>query len=162
MTLMKEIRVYGPGGPYQAFKECCDFWAEKTKLKVRVFKGMPDEWAQEARMMGDLIYFGAENMLEDFVRKFPGIIDSKTVRCPFKRRVGIIVRRFNPHRIGSLADLVEKKARLLVVELEKMDEFFDSVPGVRQCALLTVTTGEEGFAVWQTKQTIDAWVTYRS
>ncbi len=159
---MRELRVYGSGGPYQAVRECCDYWGQRAGLKVEVIKGQPDAWAHEAHMLGDLIYLGAENMLEEFVRKFPVIIDSKTVRCPFKRRVDIIVRQFNPHRIRSLADLAEKKARLLAVELDKMGEFFDSVPGVRQCIVETVTTGENGFAVWQSKETIDAWITYRS
>jgi len=41
---------------------------------VNLTKGPPEGWALEARMGGDLVYFGAENMLEEFEQKFPGTI----------------------------------------------------------------------------------------
>jgi accessory colonization factor AcfC len=159
---MKEIRVYGPGGPYEAVRECCGIWAERSGLAVKVIKGPPEEWAQEAQDIGDLLYFGAENMLEEFAQNFPGLIDRETVSYPFRRRIGIILRASNPRRVNSLSDLATTGVSLLAVELEKMDEFFDAVPGMRQNIAKTVVTGENAFAVWQSTLSIDAWITYRS
>lgn len=159
---MKEIRVYGPGGPHEAVRECCGIWSERTGLDVKIIKGPPEEWAQEAKNEGDLLYFGAENMLEEFEQNFPGVIDRGTVSYPFRRRIGIILRASNPRHINSLSDLATTGVSLLAVELEKMDEFFDAVPGVRQRIVKTVLTGENAFAVWRSTPSIDAWITYRS
>jgi accessory colonization factor AcfC len=159
---MNTLRVYGPGGPYGPLNECCGIYADRKAMNVLVTKGRPDLWVRDAKLMGDVVYSGAEFMLKDFDRAFPGIIDPSTIRCPFQRRVGIIVRENNPHHIASLSDLAAQHIKLLTVQIEKMDEFIDSAPGIRENIFERVITGEEGRAKWLSEPGIDAWITYRS
>lgn len=156
------LRIYGPGGPYEAIRECCDLYTRETGVTIQVHKGRPDLWAAEARDAGDIVYNGAPYMMTDFDHAYPGTIDPGTMRAPFRRRIGILVRRHNPRGILSLPDLGDAGIRLLSVELEKMDTFIDAFPGCRGNIAETVVTGEEGFATWLDRPDIDAWITYRS
>lgn len=157
-----ELRVLGPGGPYEAVRECCASFEERTKIRVLVRKGRPDLLAEEARASGDVLYSGAESMMEEFERSFPGIVDHPSIRCPCRRRIGILVRPGNPRGIRGLSSLAADGVGLLAVELEGMEGFFGLFAGIPANIRRRVVTGEEGFEAWRSGPALDAWVTYRS
>ena len=159
---IKTIHVYGPGGPYKAMKECAEAFTKQQNIRVDIVKGTPDEWIGRARQDADLVYGGAEYMLEDYNRDYPGLIEMSTAEPLYVRQIGIIVRKGNPKQIELLEGLTQKHIRILNVELEKMEEYQDKLPGIRENIYCSVVTGEEGIAMWQSATGLDAWITYRT
>ncbi len=159
---MKTLSVYGPGGPYLPMRECAEGFNRAGGVRVEVTKGTPQQWFERAGSDADLIYGGAEYMLDDFMDEFPGMIDPATITCLHARIVGVIVRKGNPRRIGRLADLASQQTRVLNVELEKMAELQDRIPGIRDNIAVSVLTGEQGAQEWISNPALDAWITYQS
>jgi accessory colonization factor AcfC len=159
---IKTIHIYGPGGPYKAMKECAEAFMRQQSIRVDIVKGTPDARIGQARQDADIVYGGAEYMLEDYNRDYPGLIEMSTVEPLYVRQIGIIVRKGNPKQIESLEGLSQKHIRVLNVELEKMEEYQDKLPGIRGNIYRSVVTGEEGIAVWQSIAELDAWITYRT
>ncbi len=164
MTLQAEVMaapliVYGPGGPYPAVRECAALFGAKSGLVVEVRAGEPAEQAEQAAKDGDVYYTGAEYMMDDFLRDYPGVLDAAAVIHPAARRLGIIVRQGNPKGLRALEDLATPGVRILDVRLENMD-------GLRAAAnanvTVRVTTGRQGLAAWKEAKDLDAWLTYRT
>ena len=153
------LTVYGPGGPYPAIRKCADMFGAKRGLVVDVQFGEPSRQAELAARDGDVYYTGAEYMMDDFIRDFPGIIDPSSIIYPATRRVGIIVRQGNPKGVKGLADLAKPGVRILDVHLENMGELRGRA---NANTAVSVTTGRQGFAAWKTDKDLDAWVTYRT
>jgi accessory colonization factor AcfC len=153
------LTVYGPGGPYQAIRKCADIFGAKFCLSVEVRADEPAKQADQAAKDGDVYYTGAEYMMDDFIRDYPGLVDEPAIIYPAARRVGIIVRQGNPKGIGNLDDLATPGVRILDVRLENMD-------GLRGAAnanvTISVTTGRQGLATWMAAKDLDAWVTYKT
>lgn len=159
LSIGASLMVYGPGGPYPAIRECADVFAASRAMTVEVRKGEPRKQAAQAARDGDVYYSGAEYMMRDFVQANPGVIKESSVVYPAARRIGIIARQGNPKGIRSPADLAAPGIRILDVRLENM-------AGLRGSAndnvVVSVTTGEEGFAAWNSRSDLDAWVTYKT
>lgn len=159
---MKTLNIYGPGGPYSPMSECAEQFAGMNAIRVVITKGTPEQWIERARNDADMIYGGAEYMLDDFIAAYPGIVDPAAVINLHARAVGIIVKKGNPRNIRGLADLGLPAVKILNVELEKMEDLQNRVPGVREKIKFSVLTGEEGADKWLSSSSPDAWITYRS
>lgn len=153
------LAVYGPGGPYPAIRECADIFGARHGLAVDVRFGEPAKQAAQAARDGDVYYTGAEYMMDEYLRDYPGVLDESAIIYPAARRIGIIVRQGNPKGVKSLADLATPGMRILDVSLENMG-------GLRGKAnaniAVSVTTGRQGFATWTSNPDLDAWVTYKT
>lgn len=156
------LRVYGPGGPYPSMRACAELFARRTGSPVEVLRGEPDSWAASAREDADLVYGGAEYMLEDLARSWPGLVDMSTALNLYPRQVGILVRPGNPSGARDLEDLGRRGLRLLDVQLERMEGFQERASPGRGNVARSVVTGEEGRAAWLADPTLEAWITYRS
>lgn len=156
------LRVYGPGGPHHVLEECAVLFEARHGINVEVIKAFPHVLAQKLPEDGDLYYGGAEYMLEEFHRQNPGVIAMETTEKLHPRRIGIIVRKGNPHHIRGLDDLARDGVHLLDVHLEKMRSFYDLPHNGIGKILSFEFTGQQGFKAWQAKPELDAWITYRS
>lgn len=155
------LGVYGPGGPFTPMKECAGIFASKSGIETIVSMGVPEDWIDEARRGGDIIYMGAEYMMSDFISQYPGMVEAAEVVNLYAREVGIIARKSNPLGISSLADLGRPGVGVLDVGLENMGDLQCAAPGINIRA--RVVTGQEGFKAWNSGDIkIDAWITYRS
>lgn len=161
-TLAKVLRVYGPGGPHHVLEECADLFEDVHGVAVAVVKTLPYDLERKLSEDGDIYYGGAEYMLDNFNRLNPGVLDMATAEKLHPRRIGIIVRKGNPHNIKGIDDLSRKGVDLLDVKLENMRDFYgapsDELKNVRHLEY----TGHQGFMTWSSDPEIDAWVTYRS
>ncbi|WP_169432749.1 substrate-binding domain-containing protein [Desulfovibrio aminophilus] len=158
----ESLRVYGPGGPYPAMKECAALYSARAGIPVEVVKGQPDLLVEAVRSDGDLFYNGAEYMMDDFLAAHPGVLDAAGVTPLFARRMGIIVRAGNPKAIAVPEDLRKPGVAVLDVRLENMAGPRHDPPQGLPGVALSVVTGEQGFAAWKERPDLDAWVTYRT
>lgn len=158
----RSLRIYGPGGPHPVMQECAERFALQHGIEVEVVKALPHTLGQRLSADGDIYYGGAEYMLEEFDTHNPGILDLTSVEMLHPRRIGVIVRKGNPHNIRTAGDLVRNGIDLLDVKLENMRLFHGGEDGQSQGIRRFVYTGQEGMKVWRSSPEIDAWVTYRS
>ena len=156
------LRVYGPGGPHHVIAECAELFKERHGTDVAVIKALPHELERRLHEDGDLYYGGAEYMLVDLVDRHPELLDLSTAEYLHPRRIGVIVRKGNPHGIQSFSDLSGDSIDLLDVKLEQMRKFHGDGPGPSSNIRSFVFTGQQGVTAWLTTPEIDAWVTYRS
>ena len=157
-----QLHIYGPGGPYTPMMESALAFFQRTGIEVFVMMGTPDQWIPLARVSADCIYGGAEYMMTDLMAAYPDMIDTASITNLHAREIGIIVRPGNPLGISSLTDLGRKNARILDIQLEKMEQLQDRASLNADAVSLSVLTGKEGFDAWPLRTDIDAWITYRS
>lgn len=161
-TPMKELRVYGPGGPHQALQECAERFEQESRTRIQVIKALPHDIERRLPEDGDIYYGGAEYMLEDFNRANPGVLRMDSVKTLLPRQIGILVRKGNPLNIKDIDDLKRADVDLLDVKLENMRHFYshpdDTLRNVRRLEY----TGRQGTRAWRDHPELDAWVTYKS
>jgi len=159
---MKPLTVCGPGGPFAPVRECGKSFARSRGESVEVLKSEPSFWRGYWEEGVDVFYGGAPYMLEDFHRQNPDILDLSTLQDLWPRDIGILVRSGNPLRIDSLVDLGRSEARLLDVQIEKMEALQKEAFFGRHTPAHSVLTGEQGRQAWVSKPDLDAWITYRT
>lgn len=156
------LNIYGPGGPFLAIRECANVFGAKNGINVQVKSGTPLQWIDEARKNGDLMFQGAEFMLTEFMRAYPGLIDESSITGLYARAVAILVREGNPHNIRSAIDLGKPGLKVMVVTQERMEEVYRGVPGVNYNLAFSVLTGKQAENIWKTNPKPDAWITYET
>lgn len=109
------INVYGPGGPAPAMKEAAGSFSARHKIAVNVAAGPTPEWAEKAKQDADVIFSGAENMLNEFAKALPGVFDVRDAYPLYLRPVAILVRPGNPRKITGFRDLLKPGAKVLTV-----------------------------------------------
>jgi accessory colonization factor AcfC len=159
---VEHLLAYSPGGTHHVLVECAALFEKSHGVKVDVLKASPAEASWRFREEGDLFFGGAEYMVGDFVRRNPGVLNTRTVENLYARRIGIVVRKGNPLDIRGLESLRREDVDLLAVQLERMARFHpvDSERGEGVSRM--VYTGQEGVAAWRSTPALDAWVTYKS
>lgn len=156
------LHVFGPGGPYRPMRECADIFSERKGIQIQITAGTPPQWIAAARQNGDLIYEGAEFMLNDFMRSYPKMLDETSITGLYVRAAGILVRKGNPKGIRKLEDLTRNGTKILVVTQENMQEVYERVAGIHYNLVMPVLTGLEAVQAWKSKPDLDAWITYES
>jgi len=131
-------------------------------VEVIITKALPHDLGRRLREDGDIYFGGAEYMLENFVQDHPNIIDVTSVQRLSPRRIGIIVRKGNPHNIQSANDLHKECVDILDVKLENMRLFHGAPECCSSHIRSSVYTGKQGISTWKDRPEIDAWVTYKS
>lgn len=163
------LNVYGPGGPLGPMQECAEIFSKAHGVEVKVTAGPEDKWIKQAQQDADSFFGGAEYMLTQFVQKHPELVDAKTRTELYVRAAGILVRKGNPKRIRSLADLTRGGVRLVDVNgagqlglWEDMAGGRGLIPGIQRNIAISVTTSAEAIEKWKSMPELDAWITYES
>ena len=107
------LHVYGPGGPLGPLQECADLFSAANQVKVVVTASPDPRWFSQAQQDADLIFGGAGYMLTEFASRRPEILDEKSRVELYARPAGILVRKGNPKKINSAADLAQPGLRAL-------------------------------------------------
>lgn len=110
------IRVFGPGGPAAAMRAVAEAFRAAHGIPVEVVAGPTPTWAGRVPAEADLIFSGAEYMMDDFVAQFRDVLEPSTRTTLFLRPSSLLVRLGNPRRITGLRDLLARppaEARIL-------------------------------------------------
>ncbi|MED1944031.1 MULTISPECIES: substrate-binding domain-containing protein [Brevibacillus] len=163
------IRVYGPGGPLEPIKEAAEHFSAKTGMKVEVTAGPENNWIGQAKHDADIIFGGSEYMLQDFIFKYPEMIDTKSRTELYPRAAGILVRKGNPKKIESLADLTKKGVKIMDVNgagqlglWEDLAGRKGLIEGISQNINVSVKSSAEAIERWKSNSSLDAWITYET
>jgi accessory colonization factor AcfC len=165
----KALRIYGPEGPSLPMKECAEIFSKKYGIKAEVLAGPEPAWVARAKEDADVIYEGAEYRLTLFIANHSCLVDEGTRTSLYPRVGGILVRKGNPKKVGSLADLAQDRMRLLVVNGSDQVGLWEDIAGVRglipdlqKRITVTASTSAEAVERWKTMMTLDAWITFES
>ena len=163
-----KIHVYGPGGPFPAMNGIAKLFSKKFNVKVIVIKGPSKKWMPKARRNADVVYSGAEFMMQNFVWAMKGRIDEKTIKSMYLRPSGILVRKGNPKRIKGFEDLLKSGIKILVVDGAGQIGLWEDMAG-KQGSIETVKAfgknivyharnSAEAKSEWLKDKSIDAWL----
>jgi len=100
-------------------RECAVACGRARGIRAAATKGTPQQWLAQTASDADLIYGGAEYMLDDFNAPYPGFLASATRANLNARRIGVIVGKGNPRQRCKPADLSQPQTKFLNVELGK-------------------------------------------
>lgn len=152
--------VYGPGGPGAAMEEAAKVFSKKNSIPVIVTAGPEAKWIEQAINNADIIFGGAEYMLDQFALQHQGMIDSTTRTELYKRGAGILVRPGNPKKITSLKDLTKPSVRLLNVNGAGQMGMWEDLAGRQNIIEGIQKNIKKSFA--NTALAIDAWKSDKS
>ncbi len=162
------IFIYGPGGPFPPINEAAKLFGQKNKVDIVVTKGPTYKWIETAKKNADLIYSGAEFMMQDFIWKMDGKIDEKTVRPLYLRPSGLLVRKGNPKHIQGFEDLLKRDLKVLVVNGAGQTALWEDMAGklgkistvkaLRKKIVYVAHNSAEAKKVWINDKSIDVWL----
>jgi len=152
--------VYGPGGTGAAMEEAAKVFSKKNSIPVKVIAGPEAKWIEQANNKADIIFGGAEYMLDQFIMHHPGMVDSTTRRELYKRGAGILVRPGNPKKITSLQDLTKPGLHLLNVNGAGQMGMWEDLAGRQNLIEGIQKNIKKSFA--NTALAIDAWKSDKS
>ena len=169
MAQQPVLHVYGPGGPLGPLQECADLFSAANQVKVVVTPSPDPQWFSQAQQDADLIFGGAGYMLTEFASRRPEILDEKSPVELYARPAGILVRKGNPKKINSAADLAQPGLRLLEVNgagqvglLKEVADKTGLTPAIRKNIAMSVQNSDQALDQWRANPKLDAWVTFES
>jgi accessory colonization factor AcfC len=110
------VRAFGPGGPAPAMRTVAEAFRAAHGIPVEIVAGPTPGWAGRVPAEADIVFSGAEYMMDDFMAQFREVLDPATRTTLFLRPSALLVRRGNPRRITGLRDLLARppaEARIL-------------------------------------------------
>lgn len=162
------IYVYGPGGPFPPMNEAAKMFGQRNNVDIIVIKGPTSKWIEAAKKNGDVIYSGAEFMMQDFIWKMDGKIDENTVQPLYLRSSGLLVRKGNPKQIKGFEDLLKRDLNVLVVNGAGQTALWEDMAGklgeistvkaLRKKIVYAAHNSAEAKKVWINNQSIDVWL----
>ena len=163
------LHVYGPGGPLGPLQECADLFSTANQVKVVVTASPEPQWFSQAQSDADLIFGGAEYALTDFALRQPAMLDEKSRVELYMRPAGILVRKGNPKKIKSMADLTRPGVRILEVNgagqiglWEDVAGKLGLIPAIQKNIAVSVRNSVQALDQWRADPKLDAWITFES
>ena len=129
VAAQETLNVYGPGGPAPAMKDAAKAFGDANKITVNVVAGPTPQWAEKAKLDSDVIFSGAENMFNDFVKALPGAFELRDAQPLYLRPVAILVRPGNPKKIRGFRDLLKPGVKVLTVAGAGQTGLWEDVAG---------------------------------
>ncbi len=164
----EKVYVYGPGGPFPAVNEVAKVFSNRYNVDVIVVKGPTSRWLKKAQDNADIIYSGAEFMMQNFVWLMKGKIDEKTIQPLYLRPSGILVRKGNPRHIKGFEDLLKPGIRVMVVngagqmglweDMAGKQGNIETIRALRKNIVYYAHNSAEAKEKWIKDTTIDAWL----
>lgn len=112
----RPIRCFGPGGPAPAMRIAAQAFQASQGIPVEIVAGPTPGWAGRVAEEADLVFSGAEYMMDEFIERFRDALDPATRRTLYIRPSALLVRPGNPRRYTGLRDLLSRppaEARIL-------------------------------------------------
>jgi accessory colonization factor AcfC len=163
------LRIYGPDGVFAPMKECAELFSQRSGIEVSVVTAPGAGWIAQARQDADIVYEETEFMLTKFMVTYPCLVDETTRTSLYPRPAGILVRKGNPKKIGSIADLAKGGVYVLDVNDSGQVGLWEDVAGMkglisalRKNIAVSVATSAEAMKAWNNQTALDAWITFES
>lgn len=109
------IRIYGAGGPQNAFEEASKLFERRTGASVEVVFGPESKWSADAQVQADILWGTAEQSMSAFLQTYTEF-PSDRVEPLYIRPAVIAVQKGNPKNIRGFEDLLRDGMRIVVVE----------------------------------------------
>ena len=168
------VRVFGPGGPGPAMIAAAAAFRAATGMTVEVTAGPTPGWAGRVTAEADIIFSGAEYMMDDFIAQFREALEVGTRTTLYLRPVALLVRKGNPRRITGLRDLLSRppsEARVLATGGAGQAALWEDVAGrtgdlallraMRQRIVLVAPNTGAAQQEWRSKpDAYDAWLVW--
>lgn len=110
------IRLFGPGGPAPAMRAVAEAFQAAHGVPVEVTSGPTPGWTGRVAAEADIVFSGAEYMMDGFVAQFAETLLPATRATLYLRPSALLVRPGNPRRIAGVRDLLSRppaEARIL-------------------------------------------------
>ena len=168
------VRAFGPGGPGPAMIAAAAAFRAATGIVVEVTAGPTPAWAGRVVTEADIIFSGAEYMMDDFMTQFRETLDAGTRTTLYLRPVALLVRKGNPRRITGLRNLLSRppsEARVLATGGAGQAALWEDVAGrtgdiellrtMRQRIVLVASNTGAAQQEWRSKpDAYDAWLVW--
>ncbi|MEZ5457260.1 MAG: substrate-binding domain-containing protein [Lysobacteraceae bacterium] len=162
------LHVYGPGGPAPAMREAAAaFMAVQPDVQIELHVGPSAEWLPEAQNDADLVFSGAEYMLDALMQSLPLLVPD-SAQALYLRPAAILVRPGNPLGIRQFTDLMREDIDLLVVngagqtalweDLAGRRGQLDDVRAIRRNIAFRAGNSGQAKQAWLEHPEIDAWL----
>ncbi len=162
------LQVYGPGGPAPAMREvAAAFMAAHPEVRIELHTGPSKEWLPHAQKDADLVFSGAEYMLDALMQSLPQL-DLDSAQPLYLRPAAILVRPGNPMGIQQFSDLMRENIDLLVVngagqtalweDLAGRRGQLDDVRAIRHNIAFRAANSGQAKQAWLEHPEIDAWL----
>ena len=109
------VRVYGAGGPQNAFQEAADLFEAETGTPVEITFGPESSWSADAQRDADVLWGTAEQAMTAFLQTYTEF-PSEAVEPLYLREAVIAVQPGNPKDIQGFDDLLRDGVSIVVVE----------------------------------------------
>lgn len=126
------IRAFGPGGPGPAMRAVAQAFQQANGIPVEIIAGPTPNWVGRVAAEADLLFSGAEYMMDEFVAQFGEAVEARTRTTLFLRPSALLVRKGNPRRILGLRDLLQRppaEARILATAGAGQAALWEDVAG---------------------------------
>lgn len=166
------LRVYGPGGPYEAMRAAAAEFSRAAGVQVEVIAGPTPKWLAQAKVDADLVYSGAEFMMTDLIAAMEGVIDETSVLPLYLRPAAILVRPGNPKRIRDFPDLLKPGTNILVVQGAGQTGLWEDMAGkqgdirtvreLRKNIRAVMPNSADAKKRWLEDRSLDVWLTWNT
>lgn len=170
------IKVFGPGGPAPAMQAAAEAFQKARSIIVDIVAGPTPIWASRVAPEADMIFSGAEYMMDDFRGQFRDLIDPATVSTLYLRPSALLVHPGNPKDYKGLSDFLGRKptdSRLLATQGAGQVAMWEDIAGrtgdvsvVRamreRIVTLAPNTGAAQQAWRSSSDTFDAWLVWNT
>lgn len=162
------LQVYGPGGPAPAMREAAAaFMAAHPDVRIELHAGPSAEWLPQAHKDADLVFSGAEHMLDALMQALPQV-DPDSAQPLYLRPAAILVRPGNPLGIRQFSDLMREDIKLLVVNGARQTALWEDIAGrrgqlddvraIRHNIAFRAGNSGQAKQAWLEHPEIDAWL----
>lgn len=104
------VRAFGPGGPAPAMRAAAAAFQQASGVPVEIIAGPTPSWVGRVAQEADLIFSGAEYMMDDFTTQFRDLVLPESRTTLFLRPSVLLVRKGNPRGYAGLRDLLARPA----------------------------------------------------
>lgn len=161
--------VYGPGGPFGPMNEAARIFATKNDIPVKVIAGPEPNWINAAKQNADIFFGGAEYMMDNFVLKYPDLVNTVTREGLYVRGAGMLVRPGNPKKIKLIRDMVVPGLKVMIVAGSGQTGLWEDLlankgfmENVRHNIYFVSDNTATAIKKWKEDPDIDVWINYAS
>jgi len=163
------LYVYGPGGPFGPFNEAAAVFSAKNNIPVKVIAGPEPNWINAAKQNADIFFGGAEYMLDNFILKYPELVNTSTREGLYIRGAGMLVRPGNPKNIKLVRDMKKPGVKILIVAGSGQTAMWEDLlaqkgftDDVRKNSYYVADTAAIAIKKWKENPEIDVFINYAS
>ncbi len=163
------LYIYGPGGPFGPINEAAIAFSAKNNIPVKVIAGPEPNWINNAKQNADIFFGGAEYMMDNFILKYPELVNTNKRAGLYIRGAGMLVRTGNPKKIKLVRDMATTGLRIMVVAGSGQTGLWEDLladkgfmDDVRQNIYFVADNTATAIKKWKEDLSIDVWVNYAS